>query len=282
MQYIAIFVWLVTCLVCGGLMHAMLRSAFMHKWVRLLAAPGVTLRKFSMTVAALLTGATVTQVNMYDTAERDIAFYGRGAAGVSRVLVPLAPLFASALALRAVNAALGTPLELSFAPPAIGSFDPGGAVGFARRLLALMVEVVRQCLAADWHSAGLYVLLVFVFSLSLGAGVPFDKFRESFLGVALLVGALAAVCTLFGLGPGAGGLESDGARAPAVAWIASARSFLTATAGAALVMMLCGLLAGVAVGLAARLCEVVLGATRGATGQGAAGKRSARQQNTRT
>jgi len=272
------FVWLVICLLFGGLMHAALRTAFNYKWVKLLAAPGVGLRKLAMTVAALVTGATVTQVNIYRTSERDIGFTAEGVAGVSKVLVPLAPLFACALALRAVNAMLGTPLGLDFSPPVILSLDTGGAMGFTRRLLALMVELVRQSSGADWGDPKLYVLLAFIFSLSLGAGVPFDKFRESLLGVAVLVVGLAVICALLGLRSGADTAAAPAGSGVAVEWILSARAFVTGTAGMALIMMLCGILAAVAVGVVARVFDMVSNAgKRGASPRGAKGRRGKTQ-----
>jgi len=240
------FVWLVICLLFGGLMHAALRTAFNYKWVKLLAAPGVGLRKLAMTVAALVTGATVTQVNIYRTSERDIGFTAEGVAGVSKVLVPLAPLFACALALRAVNAMLGTPLGLDFSPPVILSLDTGGAMGFTRRLLALMVELVR--------------------------------FRESLLGVAVLVVGLAVICALLGLRSGADTAAAPAGSGVAVEWILSARAFVTGTAGMALIMMLCGILAAVAVGVVARVFDMVSNAgKRGASPRGAKGRRGKTQ-----
>jgi len=256
MEYVAMFVWLVLCLVLGGLMHAALHSAFNHGWVKLLAAPGVTIRKLAMTTAALATGATVTDVNVYRISDREIGFEGSGPAGISKILVPIAPLFACALVLQAVNRALGSPIDLNFSPPDISSLDAGGAVGFMKGLFALVTQIAQRAVEANWQSGSLYVLLIFVFSFSLGAGVPFEKLREAFLGVLILVLGVALICALFGLRPGMNPAEVLATPGPAVRWMRSVRAFLMSTAGMSLIMMLCGIFASVIVGLTARLFQM--------------------------
>ena len=269
MEYVAMFIWLTICIVLGGLMHAILRTAFTRKWVAILAAPGVTVRKFAMTIAALVSGATVTEVNVYRTCERDIGFSASGAGAIAKLLVPLAPLFACALVLQALNTALDSPLRIALAPPLINSADVGGAMGFLLALWELMLHLVRQASHADWGSLNVYVLLAFVFSLSLGAGLPFNRFREAVLGVALLVVGLALVCTLVGVRGG-----DTSAEQPAAAWALSMRTFLMGTAGMTLIMMLCGMLTAVIVGLLVRLFEMV-GLAAG--GKKAAGNASGRR-----
>ena len=257
MIYTALFIWLLTCIVLGGVIHAVMQTAFRYKLVRLLAGPGVVVRKFAMTCAALLSGATVTEVNVYDLSERDIGFEADGVASVSKVLVPLAPLFACALVLQAVNVLLGSPIKLDYPPPEISSLDIGGMKGFVLGTWSVVFHLVRQVFNADWGHLRLYVLLAFVFSLSLGACLPFEKFREAFLGVVLLVVGLAVLCALFGVSSALGTAPPSAlARSPVAAWVESLRSFFKNTAGMAFVMMLCGIMAATLAGIVVRIAEL--------------------------
>ena len=271
MEYVALFVWLLVCLVLGGVINAILQSAHQYKLVALLAAPGMVARKFAMTAVGLLSGATVTQVNIYDLSERDIGFEAKGIPGISKMLVPLAPLFVCAVVLQGINVALGSPLSLSFRPPPFSSLDATGLRGFMFGLWDLMSGLFRQIVDADWGSGRLYLLLAFIFSLSLGACVPFAKFREGFLGIAFLAGGLAALCALLGVRSGAAG-AAVAASSPAARWGLAARSFVMGTAGMAFIMMLCGLMAGVVGGVLVRLFEL---AGKGSRGAGASGSKKA-------
>ena len=258
MEYVALFVWLVACVVLGGLMHAILQTPFNYKLVRIVAAPGVVVRKLAMAVAALLSGATVTQVNVYDISNRDIGFHGEGVASISKVLVPLGPLFACAVALQTTNVLLGSPARFDYVPPQVASLDVGGAGMFLIGLWKLLSGLVAQGRAADWGNLSLYVLLAFVLSLSLGACVSFEKIREAIIGALLLVVSLAVVCALFGVRSGFGaGAVSTLARSPAAAWVKSLRSSMIGTGGAAFIMMLCGLMVAIVVGIAVRLYELI-------------------------
>ena len=268
MPYVALFIWLAMCLLLGGVMHHILRVAFTYRLVGALAAPGLVVRKLAMIVAALLTGATVTQVNLYDLKDRDIGFDADGISITARVLVPLVPLFACAIALQIVNAMLGRPVDLAYEPPALSSLDAGGAGGFLLGMWGLMSQLVRHVAQADWGSLKLYALLGFLFSLSLGACVRFGKFHDAILGVTLLALGLAALSALFGLAPGSGSAPGGGN----VARLASSlRAGVMTTSGTAVVMMLGGLLAAILVSTAARVLEMVGLATGGKKGENAAG-----------
>jgi len=129
-------------------------------------------------------------------------------------------------------------------------------VGFMKGLFALVTQIAQRAVEADWRSGRIYVLLIFVFSFSLGAGVPFEKFREAFLGVLILVLGVAVICALFGLRPGMNPAELVASPGPAMLWMRSARAFLMSTAGMGLIMMLCGMFAAVAVGLTARVFQM--------------------------
>ena len=276
MEYVALFVWLVVCVALGGLMHTILRTPFDYKLIRILAAPGVVVRKLAMSVVALVTGATVTQVNVYDLSERDIGFHGVGASSVSKVLVPLGPLFACAVALQAVNVLLGSPVSFDYSPPPVASLDAGGVKGFVVGMLPLLSGLVRQGLIANWGSLSFYVLLGFVLSLSLGACVSFEKFREATLGALLLVVSLAVLCALAGVRSGLGaGAVSALAESPAAPWVRSLRGFLIGTTGAAFVMMLCGLMVAIVVGIGVRLYELT---TTAVGGKSKSGKRGGRRE----
>ena len=259
MEYLAMFVWLLIGLILGGLIHVVLRNAFEYKIVTWLAAPGLAVRKSSMTAAALVSGATVTDVNIYQLSERDIGFTASGIASVAKFLVPVAPLFACAFVLQVINSALGGPLDLVFSPPAIASFDTGGAKGFMAAFWAFMCELVQRVYSADWQNTNLYVLSGLIFSLSLGAGVAFAEFRESLMGVAIMVLGLVVVCGLFGVP------SSD---RPGAGFVTSAREFLMATAGMSLIMMLCGMAVAITVGLVVRLVQLVTHASASGSSKG--------------
>ena len=103
----------------------------------------------------------------------------RTASSVSKVLVPLGPLFACAVMLQAVNVMLGSPVSFDYSPPPVASLDAGGVKAFLMGMLPLVSGLIQQGLVADWGSLSFYVLLGFVLSLSLGACVSFEKFREA-------------------------------------------------------------------------------------------------------
>jgi len=255
MDYVALFVWLMVCVTLGAFMHAILSSALSYKVLRWLSAPGVAVRKFSMSLAALLGGGTVTHANVYDVSERDVAFHADGASRVSKMLVPLAPLFGCAVVLQIVNTVMGHPIDLGFGAPALSSLDAGGAVGFADALWGVARELVLRIVRADWASPALYVLLLFAFSLSLGASVSFDRFRQSFFGVLILVLALATVCALLGVPSGVWSSRPAPVAALA-AWVEALRGFIMSVAGMAVVMMLFGMLASVLTGIIVRVYEL--------------------------
>jgi len=257
MIYMALFIWLLACLLLGGVMHAVLGTTFRYKLVMLLAAPGTVVRKFSMTCAALASGATVTGVNVYDLGDRQVRFEANGAASVSKVLVPLAPVFTCALVLQAANVLLGSPIRLDYPPPGISSLDVGGMRGFLMGTWQLVSHLVAQLFAADWGHFRLYALLALLFSLSLGACLPFEEFREAFLGVVLLVVGLAVVCVLFGASSSFGPAPPGAlASSPAAGWMESVRTFLGNTAGMAFIMMLCGVMAATLAGIVIRIVEL--------------------------
>lgn len=263
MRYFALFIWLVLCLLLGGLIHTILQTAFAFRVVRLLSMPGMLVRKVAMAVGALLTGATVVDANAYKLGSHEIGFRADGISSVSKVLVPLAPLFACALVLQAINALLGTPVDLGYNAPGVSALDASGARGFLLGMWQLMSHLVRQFVGADWGSLRLYVFLAFLFSLSLGACVSFEKFREAFLGVALVVVALAVSAALFGVRSGFWPVRTD---SPASKLLGSFELAVMATGGMAVVMMLGGMLAAIVVSTVARICGLVGQATgRGST-----------------
>ena len=256
MEYVALFVWLMVCVTLGALMHAILQSAMSYRVLKWLSAPGVIVRKFAMSAGALVGGGTVTHANAYRVSERDIGFTGEGPARLSRLLVPLAPLFACALVLQAANALLGHPINLDFGAPPVSSLDASGAAGFLDGLWSVLTALVYQIVSANWGSLSLYVLLVLAFSLSLGASVSFDRYRESFLGVTLLTVSLALVCGLFGV-PSGLTLGRPTALATIGSWLEAVRAFVMNVAGMAVVMMMFGILASIVAGVLTRIYELI-------------------------
>ena len=133
----------------------------------------------------------------------------------------------------------------------------------------VVFHIVRQIFKADWGHLRLYVMLALLFSLSLGACLPFEKFREAFLGVVLLVVALAVVCSLFGVRSAVGTTPTALTGSPASAWVRSLRDFLEETTGMALIMMLCGIMAATIAGIIIRIAEL---AGRASTGSKKTGR----------
>ena len=251
MEYTALFIWLALCLMLGGLMHFVMAGALSHRPVQLLAAPGMVVRKFTMTLDALLSGATVTRVRVYELSSRDIDFRADGIASVSKVLVPLAPLFGAAVAMAAVNDIFGAPLQLGCPVPALASLDTGAARGFLEGTWLLVSSVVRQGIRSDWHNPRLYVLFALLFSLALGACSPFERIREALLGTGLICIVLALLSSI--------AVRRAAVVAASPGWFVTAKDFIVSTAGVSFFMMVYGMLTAVVVGVIVRLYEVVAG-----------------------
>jgi hypothetical protein len=251
-EYAALFVWIALCLLLGGLMHFVTAGALAHRPVQLLAAPGMVVRKFTMTLVALVSGATVTRVRVYELSSRDIDFRADGFAGIAKVLVPLAPLFGGAMAVVAVNDVFGSPLRLDCRVPALASFDAGGLRGFLDGTWGLLSVTVRQGIRADWHNPRLYVLFGLLFSLALGASCPFERMREALLGTGLVCIVLALLSSI--------AVRRAQVVATSPAWFVAARDYVVGTAGIAFFMMVYGMLTALVVVVAVRVYEIVTGA----------------------
>jgi hypothetical protein len=247
MEFAALFCWLSLCLLLGGLLHFVMSGALNHRGVLALAAPGTALRKLSMTLVALVFGGTVTRVRIYELSARDIDFQADGASSVSKVLVPLAPLFGCAVALSALNAAFGRPLDFSYSMPALSSVDGAGVQGFVASTWGMLSHVVRQGLDANWSNPRLYLLFGLAFSLALGACEPLERIKQSVLGAALLAVALAVLSTI---------AIRRGFVAAAPPWFTAVNSFVLRNAAIAFAMMVYGLMAALVVGLGVRVYEV--------------------------
>jgi len=254
-EFTALFIWLSLCLVLGGLIHSVITGALSHRFVRLLAAPGMIIRKFTMTLMALACGATITRVKLYDLSTRDIDFHADGMPSIAKVLAPLAPLFGCAVAMTILNAAFGDPLNLNYTPPALESLDTGGLRGFLLGTWALLAGVIRQGLRADWQSLKLYVLFALIFSLALGAAGPMDRLKEAVLGSGLLAVTLALLSSI--------AIRRAGVVAATPGWFNGVRTFVVDSAGVAFIMMVYGLLTALVVGLIVRVYEL---ASRSGTG----------------
>ncbi len=259
MDYVALFMWLCLCLLLGGVMHYVMRGPLTHRPVQLLAAPGMVMRKFTMTLVALLCGGTVTRVRIYELTWRDVDFKADGTAGVARVLVPLAPLFGGALAVMALNTAFGAPLEFDYTPPSLAALDSGGLQGFLQGTGALLTRVVRQGSQVDWTSSRLYILLALLFSMALGGCVPLERIKEAVLGAGLLAVVLALVSTV-------AVQRGPGGESVVAAWFGNTIEFVVSVSAAAFVMMVYGMLAAIAVGIATRLYELVVNRGSGSGG----------------
>jgi hypothetical protein len=247
-EYTALFIWLTLCLVLGGLISYVMAGARTHRAVQFLAAPGMVIRKFSMTVTALLCGASITRVRVYELSSEDIDFQAEGISSIAKVLAPLSPLFGCAVVMTAVNAAFGDPLRLECAPPALASLDSGGLKGFLAGTWALLDTGVRQGLKANWHSANLYVLFALIFSLALGASAPMRRVREAILGAGLLAVSLALLSSI--------SVRRAGVVAATPTWFGSVRGFVVNRSGVAFMMMVYGMFAALVVGLVVRLYEL--------------------------
>ncbi len=271
MEYMALFIWLSLCVVIGGLMHYVMAGALTHRFVQVLAAPGMVIRKFTMSLAALACGATVTRVSIYDISSREIDFRAEGVSSVAKALAPVAPLFGCAAAMVVLNGAFGDPLRFDYAPPALASLDAVELRGFLMGTGRLLASAVRQVMRVDWHSPRLYVLFGLVFSLALGAAASLERIREALLGAGLVAAALALAGNL--------AVQQATADLPASAptWFVTARTAIVSTSVAAFVMMFYGMLAAVVVGMAVRLYELVMGSSsaggQGSTRMGGSGQK---------
>jgi len=256
MEYMALFIWLCLCLLLGGTLHSAMRGALAHRPIQLLAAPGMVMRKFTMTLVALVCGGTVTRVRIYELSSRDINFEADGTSGVAKVLVPLAPLFGGALVVMALNTMFGEPLQFDYTPPSLASLDGGGLRGFLQGTGSLLTRVVRQGTRSDWSSPRIYVLFALLFSMALGGCAPLERIKEAALGAGLLAVLLALVSTVAVRG-GADGLSV------AAPWFSSTRGFVVTTSAAAFVMMVYGMLVAIFVGIAVRVYELIVNRGKG-------------------
>lgn len=247
MEFAALFCWLSLCLLLGGLLHYVMGGALSHKGVQMLAAPGMALRKLSMTLIALIFGGTVTRVRMYELSSRDIDFTADGPSSVAKVMVPLAPLFGCAVALTALNVTFGRPLDLSYRMPALSSMDGAGIQGFLGATWGMLSHVVRQGLSADWGNPRLYLVFALAFSMALGACEPMERIKQAILGAALLAVALALLSTV---------AIRRGFIAAEPPWFTALNSFVLGHAAAAFAMMVYGLMAALVVGLGVRIYEL--------------------------
>jgi hypothetical protein len=262
MEYLALFIWLALCLLMGALMHFAMAGALTHRGVQLLAAPGMVIRKVSMVMTALVCGATVTKVSIYELSAHDIDFRAEGMASVGKVLVPLAPVFGGAVAMMQLNALFGSPLNLHYAPPDLSALNGTGFKGFFHGTWLVLSSVVSQAIQADWHSLRLYVLFALVFSLALGACAPMERVKEALLGGALLAVVMALLSSI--------ALRKAGVVAASPGWFTTARAFIVDCSGIAFLMMVYGMLAALAVGGTVRIYEMMAkgGSKAGARGKG--------------
>jgi len=267
MQYLALFLWFSLCLLLGALLFKVMRGPLSYRFLGMLSIPGIVIRKFSQTVAALLCAANVTDVKIYETDPRDITFETSGIGRIATLVVPLAPLFGSVLALGVLNSILGEPMHFAYAPPPLSSLDAGGLKGFVEGVGLLMSGLVRQTFQGDHTSPEFYVMLVLIFSLALGACQPIQKLREAFLGVGMLVVVLALLSGLVipagGMGPIKNAIASPGKAAYMVAGV---RSFMVNCAGMAFALMLFGMLEAAVVGVLVRIYEMITGASTSSEG----------------
>lgn len=245
MEYLALFFWLAACLLLGGLVHWLVRDALTYRPVRWIAAPGLGVRKFSMAIAALLTGATVTHARLYDAGEDEVRYDTKGASGAARVLAPLAPLFGAACVLALLNATFGGPLRLGHAMPRFQRLDPDGLAGFVRGSALLVSAVVRDFFEMGWRSAAAYVFAALTFSLALGACAPIQRVREPLMGAALVAVALALTAAIAAERTAIGTLSLP-------AWFQGLNSTVLGYAAVAFVMMVYGTLGALTTAIVVR------------------------------
>ncbi|MFW5922937.1 MAG: hypothetical protein ACOCSQ_00985 [Planctomycetota bacterium] len=269
MEYVALLLWLFICLTLGAAMHKLLSSVNSSNWMKWIAAPGVIVRKFAMSIAAMATGSTVTNVNVYHTSDRDIGFDSRALGGLPRFLVAVAPLFLAAVVLQTVNAFLGAPINPDLTEPIFAELSLEGAGEFFSSFWHLVSELVRDVGDGEWSNIGFYVFLGLALSLSLGASSAFARFKESLFGALLIVVCLAILCSIFGVP--ASGLSSLTGKHPAVSIVETIREFIFETAHFALIMMLCGMIMATVIGTIVRLFELLTSSRGDATSAGTGG-----------
>jgi len=253
MEYIALFVWICLCLVLSWLVHAVVGGCTQRYGVlRLLALPGMAVRKCSMATAVMLTGGRITRGDAYSLAHRDVEFDSEGPAGIARALVPLAPLFGCALALAALNRLAGAPMALSRPAPTFPALDVAGLRAFLSATWALVADSLRGLRAMPWSSPATWVLLLATLTLALGAGQALNHCRNALVGAGLLVITTALIAAVSAR-QGPGGIVEQ------PAWFVSTRAFLLASTSIAFSLTFYGLLLSLVLGIGVRLVELATG-----------------------
>jgi len=255
MQYVALLLWLLTCLAMAALMQFVMTGALTHRFLQVLAAPGAVVRKLAMAVATLLCGGTVTRVRLYELSSREIDYEAPGASSLANLVVPLTPLFAGAAALTALNAAVSGPLELDCEPPTLASFDGQGLTAYLAVMWGILFTSVRQAVQWHWADPRLYLLIALLFSLAVNAAPAAGRLKEAVLGACLLSAVLAVLSTV--------AVRRMGVAAGTPVWFAALRTSVMQSAGAAFLMLAYGLLAALPVGVAVRAYEML--SARGGT-----------------
>lgn len=261
MEYLALFIWLALCLVMGALMNYAMAGALTHRAVQLLAAPGMIVRKITMTVTALVCGGTVTKVSIYELSGHDIDFKAEGPASIAKVLVPLAPVFGGAVAMIQLNGMFGSPLDLHYVPPELSALSGSGFKGFLYGTWLVLSSIVGQAIKADWHTLSLYCLFALTFSLALGACAPASRVKEAILGAGLVAVVLALLSSI--------AVRKAGILAGSPVWFTSTRTFIIESSGVAFLMMVYGMLAALVVGFTMRAYKLLFKSG----GKGAAGRK---------
>jgi len=249
MEYVALVVWLGLCLGLGWLVHCVTDGAMLYRPVRALAVPGVAVRKLTMAVTALVAGGRVTGANLYDLSDGDVQFDAEGPSGVTKVLVPLAPLFGCAIALSALNELVGRPLQLAYTIPTFSAFDAEGLRGFLTATWELLSSTVRHFMAQGWREPGSYVLFALTFSLAFGASCKSERLKECAMGAGVLGVFLALTAAVSARHVAPGVMTHP-------AWFTTMRDFLLGTSAVAFVMMVHGMLGALVVGIGVRLYEL--------------------------
>lgn len=261
MEYIALFLWLSLCMLLGGLMHSIMASVMQHRGITILAAPGLVVRKFAMTLTALVCGGTVTRVRIYELSSREIDYRADGMASVAKTLVPLAPLFAGAVAMVSINGTFGGPLALQYSVPSLSSLSAPSLQSYFTQTWGMLSSIVRQCIKADWGAPMTFILFALTYSLSLGACEPAERVKQAILGAGLLSVFLALLSSI--------AVRRAEVIAASPPLFITVREFIFSTAAVAFAMMVYGLFAAILVGFAVRLYEMV---NRGSGGKKSSGR----------
>jgi hypothetical protein len=198
MSYLALAMWLVVVMLLAYAARAALSRALPPRAASIVFFPGLLVHDLSRAAAALLTGVTVREVNLYEISRPRIILGKAKVPLLGDVAVALAPFVGAGLAVWLVLAALGHPVPLSTPTPPAFELSVTGVVELAKNMLDMLADsylaVVYPADLASWQLwAGLAAAVVFTVTMA-PTSADF-KFAAAGFGLVVLGIYVAALAT---------------------------------------------------------------------------------------